>query len=197
MSTSVATTTAPDTTGGSIRTLRNLYYVRFGFAIAWAVSMMVVAETIDAGTVVLLVIYPLFDLAAAVVDFRSAGATRARAPLYINMGSSLLTTVGLGFAVGSGIPDVLRVWGFWAITAGLVQLIVAVLRYRLGGQWAMILSGGISVLAGSSFVLMAGAADASLTTIAGYAALGGVFFLISAIRLHRTTAKAADHSAIA
>ncbi|WP_235746553.1 hypothetical protein [Nocardia coffeae] len=172
------------------RTLRNLYYVRFGFAIVWAVLMMTVAKTISPGTIALLVIYPLFDVAAAVVDFRSSGSTRAKTPLYINMGLSLLATIGLAVAVSSGIPNVLRVWGIWAITAGIVQLAVAILRYRLGGQWAMILSGGISVLAGSSFIAMAGGPKAALTSVAGYAVLGGVFFLISAIRLHRVAAKA-------
>ncbi|WP_067899046.1 hypothetical protein [Nocardia vaccinii] len=172
------------------KALRNLYYVRFGFAIVWAVLMMAVAKTISPGTVVLLVIYPLFDVAAAVIDFRSSGNTRAKAPLYINMGLSLLATVGLCAAAGSGIPNVLRVWGIWAITAGIVQLVVAILRYRLGGQWAMILSGGISVLAGASFVAMAGGPKATLTSVAGYAVLGGVFFLISAVRLHRIGTRA-------
>jgi len=49
----------------------------------------------------------------------------------------------------------------------------------------MILSGGISVLAGTTFILQAGGANASLTNVVGYAALGGIFFLISAIRLRR------------
>ena len=80
--------------------------------------------------------YPLFDVAAAVIDFRSSGATRPRRPLYLNMALSLLTAIALAVAVSSGIPSVLRVWGAWAITAGIVQLIVAIRRYRLGGQWA-------------------------------------------------------------
>jgi hypothetical protein len=49
----------------------------------------------------------------------------------------------------------------------------------------MILSGGISMLAGLSFVAGASAADPKLTNIAGYAVLGGIFFLVSAIRLGR------------
>ena len=146
---------------------------------------MLTASTLTPVSIALVVIYPLFDLAAAVVDFRTSGAARQRVPLYINMALSLLTALGLAVAVTSGIPDVLRVWGAWAITAGIVQLIVAILRYRLGGQWAMILSGGISALAGTSFILQAGGANASLTTVGGYAVLGGIFFLISAIRLHR------------
>jgi len=42
------------------------------------------------------------------------------------------------------------------------------------------------VLAGASFVLSAADAD-SLGSIAGYAVLGGVFFLVSALRLGRRT----------
>ncbi|WP_235875172.1 hypothetical protein [Saccharopolyspora aridisoli] len=171
---------------GGTESLRTLYFVRSGFAVAWAVLTVVLAETLSPGVVALLVIYPLFDVAAAVADFRSSGAARPRAPLFLNMGLSLLAAIGLAFAGSSGIPGVLRVWGLWAITAGIVQLIVAVLRHRLGGQWAMILSGGISVIAGVGFVIMAGKPNPSLTSIAGYATLGGIFFLISAIRLHQT-----------
>lgn len=168
--------------------LRNLYYVRFGFAVIWAGLLALTASTLNPASIALLVIYPLFDVAAAVIDVRSSGTARPRKPLYVNMALSLLAAIGLAAAVTSGIPDVLRVWGVWAITAGIVQLTVAILRYRLGGQWAMILSGGISALAGTSFILQAGGAKASVTTVAGYATLGGVFFLISAIRLHRSAA---------
>ena len=191
MSSSYAATAGPVAgAADSTKALRTLYYVRFGFAIVWAVLMMAIAKKINPGATTLLVLYPLFDVAAAVIDFRSSGTTRPKAPLYVNMALSLLTAIGLAVAAGSGIPSVLRVWGAWAITAGIVQLVVAILRYRLGGQWAMILSGGISVLAGGSFVVMAGGEKPSLTSVAGYAILGGIFFLISAIRLHRLAAKA-------
>nr|WP_156758402.1 hypothetical protein [Actinokineospora pegani] len=170
---------------GAPKGLRDLYYARFGFAVVWAVLMLLTASTLTPVSIALLVVYPLFDFAAAVVDFRSSGAARPRVPLCINMALSLLTAVGLAVVVSSGIAGVLRVWGAWAIAAGGVQLIVAILRRRLGGQWAMILSGGISTLAGASFIVQAGGANASLTNVVGYAALGGVFFLVSAIRLHR------------
>jgi hypothetical protein len=49
----------------------------------------------------------------------------------------------------------------------------------------MIISGAISVLAGSSFIIGASAENPTLTNAAGYAIPGGVFFLISAIRLSR------------
>jgi uncharacterized membrane protein HdeD (DUF308 family) len=183
------TITAESSAVATATSLRNLYFVRFGFAIVWAAGMFAVGKSLGPVTAALLVLYPLFDVAAAIVDFRSSKTARPTVGLYFNMTLSLLTTIGLGVAVTSGIPAVLRVWGAWAITAGIVQLIVAVSRYRLGGQWAMILSGGISVLAGSSFILQAGTPKGMLTSVAGYAVLGGVFFLVSALRLNRVAKK--------
>jgi uncharacterized membrane protein HdeD (DUF308 family) len=97
------------------------------------------------------------------------------------MALSLLAAIGLAIALVSGTPAVLVVWGVWAITAGAVQLIVALRRRALGGQWAMILS----VLAGTAMAAMVGGATASVTAPEGYAAIGGIFFLISALRLGR------------
>lgn len=190
--TPAGTATAVATTTGSTKVLRNLYLVRFGFAVVWAILLMLFGKTINPGAIALIIIYPLFDVAAAIIDYRSSGSSRPKAPLFINMALSLLTAIGLAVAVGSGIPNVLRVWGGWAITAGIVQLIVAIMRWRLGGQLAMILSGGISVLAGTGFFLMAGGPNAALAGVGGYAILGGIFFLISAIRLHHVTQKAAQ-----
>ncbi|PDP85408.1 hypothetical protein CQJ94_21730 [Glycomyces fuscus] len=188
----MTTTTATDRTGAA-RGLRNLYYARFGFAVAWAALLALTASSLTPLSIALLVLYPLFDVAAAVVDLRTSATARPTAGLYANMALSLLTAVGLGIAVTSGTPAVLAVWGVWAITAGAVQLIVALLRYGLGGQWPMILSGGISTIAGSGFLLQSSAPNASLTNLAGYATLGGIFFLASAIRLHRVAAKAVRH----
>ncbi|MEQ4196093.1 hypothetical protein [Streptomyces sp. YIM 103828] len=167
--------------------LRKLYFLRFAFAAAWAALLLTTAGTLTTLTAVLLVAYPLFDVGCAVADLRSARPEgRPVRGLYVNAALSTLTAAGLAFAATSGIPAVLRVWGAWAITAGLVQLAVGVARRGLGGQWAMIASGGISTLAGASFVAQAGGADASLGALAGYAFLGGVFFLVSALRLGRT-----------
>jgi uncharacterized membrane protein HdeD (DUF308 family) len=105
--------------------------------------------------------------------------------LHVNIVVSLLTAVGVAIACASGIPAVLRVWGAWAVVAGLVQLIVGVTRRAMGGQWPMIVSGAISVLAGGSFIIGASAENPTLTNAAGYAIPGGVLFLISAIRLSR------------
>lgn len=172
--------------------LRKLYFLRFAFAAVWAVLLFATADTLGPLSATLLVIYPLFDMAAAVVDVRSAKANGGMAPvLYVNIAISSLAVIGLAVAATSGIPAVLRVWGAWAVTAGLVQLVAGAVRRRLGGQWAMIISGAISTVAGTSFFGQAASADPSLRILAGYAFLGGVFFLISAFRLNR----AARHKA--
>lgn len=177
--------TAVPRPAGITSSLRTLYFVRFAFQIVWAIVLIVSASAgLGPVSITLLLLYPLFDVAAAVIDHRASRGTGPSPLLFVNMGLSLLAAVGLAFAVASGVPAVMVVWGLWAITAGAVQLVVALLRRRLGGQWPMILSGGISVLAGAAFVLGAATAD-SVVNVGGYAVLGGVFFLVSAIRLRR------------
>jgi uncharacterized membrane protein HdeD (DUF308 family) len=180
------------TSAGSIApSLRRLYFVRFAFALVWAGLILLTASTLNPVSGTLLVLYPVFDLAAAVVDARSARNTRPVKGLYVNVAISLVAAAGLAVAGSSGIPDVLRVWGAWALVAGLVQLVVGVSRRELGGQWPMIISGAISAVAGTSFILMSGQQGAGLSTLAGYATLGGVFFLVSALRLGRAEERTA------
>jgi uncharacterized membrane protein HdeD (DUF308 family) len=180
----MTTTTAPTT--GAALPLRRLYFVRFAFAIVWAGLLFATASTLGPVSVTLLVLYPLFDVAAAIVDARSSKATKPVLGLYANVAISVLATAGLAVAASSGIPDVLRVWGTWAMAAGVAQLAVGVIRRDVGGQWPMITSGAISVVAGTTFILQATKDGATLTNLAGYATLGGVFFLVSALRLGRT-----------
>ncbi|MEV7155452.1 hypothetical protein AB0N77_12690 [Streptomyces misionensis] len=182
----MTTIAEPSRTTGTAFTLRRLYFVRFAFAIVWALVMFTMAKEITPVAAALLVLYPLFDVGAAVIDAKASRSTQSPTLLYVNMAVSLAAAVGVAIAATSGIPAVLRVWGAWAIVSGLVQLVVAVPRRTMGGQWPMILSGGISVLAGASFVAAAGADDPALTNAIGYAIPGGVFFLISALRLGRT-----------
>ena len=178
--------------------LHTLYLTRFGFAIVWAVLLLVSSTALDTATTlgpltaVLLVVYPLFDLAAAVVDRRSSHPTGTpSALLVVNMVLSLLAAIGLLLAVRTGASSGLLVWGLWAITAGAVQLVVGLRRRALGGQWAMIASGGISVVAGAGFIAQSGESG-SVAGLAGYAVLGGIFFLVSALRLRRARRSASS-----
>ena len=174
-----------NTAAAAGESLRRLYFVRFGFALVWAGLLFATASSLGPVSLALLVLYPLFDAVAAVLDARTAKAGKPIAALYANVAISLLAAAGLAVAGASGIPAVLRVWGAWAVVAGLVQLAVAIPRRRLGGQWPMIISGAISVLAGGSFIAGASAADPALTNAVGYAVPGAIFFLIAAIRLGR------------
>ncbi|WP_433831122.1 hypothetical protein ACQP2E_12670 [Actinoplanes sp. CA-015351] len=170
------------TTAGA---LRRLYFARAAFAFVWAGVTFAVAGELNALTTTLFVIYPLVDVAAAVIDARASRASGSPVLLYVNIAVSSLAAAGLAVAGSSGVPAMLRVWGVWAIVAGLVQLVVGVTRRTMGGHWPMIFSGGLSVLAGSSFYAAASATDPVLTNAVGYAIPGAVFFLIAAIRLGR------------
>ncbi|WP_243770169.1 hypothetical protein [Amycolatopsis acidicola] len=167
--------------------LRRLYFLRFGFALVWAGLLIATGPGFGPVGMILLVLYPLFDAVATGIDARASKATTSALSLYANIAISWLAIIGVAIAIPAGIPAVLRVWGAWAILSGLVQLTVGVLRRHFAGHWPMILSGGISAVAGVSFIVQAGQAGAGLTTLAGYAALGGVFFLLSALRLGRDT----------
>src|SRR6201995_9927 len=168
-------------------TLRRLYFVRFAFAIVWALVALTPAKPLGPLAATLFVLYPLFDVASAIVDARASRSTGVPILLYVNIAISVLAAIGLAFAAASGVPAVLRVWGAWAIVAGLIQLIVGVPRRKVGGQWPMIISGGISVLAGGVFIATASADHPALTSAIAYAIPGAIFFLISAIRLGRPT----------
>ncbi|MFF4054075.1 DUF308 domain-containing protein [Streptomyces chartreusis] len=181
---------AADSSAAAVRfapPLSQLYLGRFGFAVAWAALLFASGPDLGAFGIILLVIYPLFDVAAAVIDARLSGAAGPIRGLQTNIAISAVAAVGLAVAGASGVPAVLRVWGAWAIVSGAVQLTVALSRRKrqMGGQWPMMLSGGISVLAGAQFILGASASDPTLTNVGGYAILGGIFFLVSALRLGR------------
>ena len=90
------TTVDTPTAGGIAPALRRLYFVRFAFAIVWAVLLFVTSKSaVGPLGVVLVVLYPLFDVAAAVVDARSSRATGTARGLYVNIAISLLAAIGL------------------------------------------------------------------------------------------------------
>jgi uncharacterized membrane protein HdeD (DUF308 family) len=164
--------------------LRNLYFIRFAFALVWAVLLILTASVGTPLLTVLVFIYPLVDAIAVFWQLRSEGSAQAsRVPEWINVALSVVAAIVLAVVSTSSVGAVLAVWGVWAVTAGAVQLIAAILRRRLGGQIPLIVSGAISILAGFAFAGQGAQGASSATGIGGYAILGGVFFLIAAIRL--------------
>lgn len=164
--------------------LKRYYFVRAGFAICWVIAVLALASQSTVASAVLLVAYPAWDALANVADGRRSGGLAANRTQLLNVVVSL--AVALALAVS--LPDmhrVLAVFGAWAILSGLLQLGTAVRRWKsFGAQWAMVLSGAQSALAGAVFIGQARMpAEPTVATLAGYAGFGAFYFLVSALLL--------------
>ena len=171
--------------------LRSLYLVRIAFSVVWVGLVVATSHALrsaDAPTViaaVLLVAYPLWDAIATVLELRATGGSPDRVRVG-NVALSGVAAVAMAVAVFSTIEATLIVFGVWALVSGGVQLTVAIRRRRtVGAQWPMMLSGGISVLAGIKFAATSGSASSSLSSVAGYSAFGAFWFLVAVVALHR------------
>ncbi|TGP51494.1 DUF308 domain-containing protein [bacterium M00.F.Ca.ET.230.01.1.1] len=165
--------------------LKSYYYLRFAVSAAWVLAAFTVAKTVPLLAAVMLVAYPLWDALANYVDAqRSGGLGRNRSQL-LNFVVSIITAIAVAIALGHSMNAVLAVYGVWAAMSGAFQLLTAVRRWKTNGaQWAMILSGAQSALAGLFFVKMAGGTEAiSIANVAPYAAFGAFYFLVSALWL--------------
>jgi len=170
--------------------LRSLYLIRVAFSLIWVALVVATSASLvsaDKPTViaaVLLVIYPLWDVIATLLERRMAGPGSTHRFGTTNMALGLATTAGMIIAVFSTIGTALLVFGIWALLSGAIQLVVAIRRRRtVGAQWPMVISGGLSVLAGASFAAMSASATSSLSSVAGYSAFGALWFLVSVIAL--------------
>ena len=175
--------------------LKPYYFCRAAFSIVWVAAAFALGKGTPAISAFLLLLYPLWDAAANLVDARRNGGLRRNPTQALNVGVSAVTTVAVALALGMSMNTVLLVFGIWAALAGLFQLATAVRRWKChGAQWAMVLSGAQSALAGLVFVNQArGPKAPSITDIAPYAAFGAFYFLVSAIWL--TVADARRHKA--
>ncbi|CAG9265354.1 DUF308 domain-containing protein [Paraburkholderia unamae] len=165
--------------------LKRYYFSRAAFSAVWVALAFSLAQHSPVSLVVLLIVYPAWDALANYIDMlRSGGATTNRTQA-LNVGISVMTMIAVIAALKLGAHWVLGVFGVWAILSGLLQLGTAVRRWkRFGAQWAMILSGAQSALAGAFFIVQGGVPlSAAIGRVAGYAAVGAAYFLISALWL--------------
>jgi uncharacterized membrane protein HdeD (DUF308 family) len=166
------------------RWLKTYYFTRAAFSIAWIAAALNAVRHGWAIAGVLLVCYPAWDALANLVDGRrSGGLARNRSQAF-----NVVVSLAVAAAVAVALPDmhrVLAVFGAWAILAGLLQLGAALQRWKTtGAQWAMILSGAQSALAGAFFIFQAGqAAMPSIASVTGYAGFGAFYFLVSGLWL--------------
>lgn len=181
------TTSAPAASLSYARALRSLYVVRFAFAIVWVGVMFATSATVTEPNpllTALLIAYPLFDAGAVLWQLRAdPDHSHTKAAEWTGVIVSLVIAVALGIASSISLSAALAVWGVWAIIAGAPQLITAIRNRRNGGQVAQMLSGGISLFAGAGFLFQGLQGGGMIAGVAGYAGVGAVFFLISAIVL--------------
>lgn len=178
------TTTTSRPASPVVGTLHRLYFVRFAFAVAWAAFLISTSPEVGPLLAFLLAIYPLADAAAVWWQLRTESTDPApRLTERINVGVSLTVAVALAGASTASVAAALGIWGAWAAASGATQLATALQRRRAGGQIPQILSGTISVLAGIAFLAQSLQGATTITGVGGYAILGGLFFLISAVRL--------------
>jgi uncharacterized membrane protein HdeD (DUF308 family) len=190
--TSQSNTVADAQTVETARSLRKLYFTRAAFSVVWVILVTLFAKTSMGIASILLIIYPAWDVVGTFLDIRANHGTTTKTPQYVNAVISGITAVAVGIALQKGVPEALIVFGTWAIGTGLIQLILGLRRRKfLGGQWPMIISGGQSIIGGSSFILLAHDPTKGITSLAGYAAFGAFYYLLAAFRLSKTV----NHSA--
>jgi uncharacterized membrane protein HdeD (DUF308 family) len=167
---------------------RRIAVVRAVFALAWAAALVIAVggkmpstdATLPLGVAALLASYPLIDVVASLVGSAYADARTLRTNAAI---SSLAVVAVAVAAFGSDTGTTLVAFGAWAAVSGAIQLALAVHNRRTKGrQLPMIVSGGLSTIAGVSFLAASGMDEAHLVNIAGYMAFGAVLFLIWARR---------------
>lgn len=186
----MTTTTTGDLTHAGAQaeltgTLARYYLVRAIVAAVWVAAAVGIGRSSATAAALLLVIYPAWDALANWFDAHGSGGLGTNPTQALNVAVSAVAAIALAVALQSGMNAVLAVFGIWASAAGLAQLFTGVRRWRrFGAQWAMILSGAQSTLAGVFFVTQAGRAQIpTIADVAPYAAFGAFYFLVSAALL--------------
>jgi len=164
--------------------LKKYYFVRAAFSIAWVAAAFSVGGHSAALAAALLICYPAWDAMANLADGSHSGGLASNRTQALNVFASLVVAAAVGFVLPE-MHQVLAVFGAWAVLSGLLQLGTALRRWKsFGAQWAMVLSGAQSALAGAVFIIQAGKPEEpSIITVAGYAGFGAFYFLVSALSL--------------
>ena len=167
--------------------------VRAVLALVWAAALVLAIgddvprtdSDVPVAAAALLASYPVIDVVASLVGAAAAGS--AGRVLRINAAISAVAVAAIAAtAFGSDAGATLAAFGGWAAVSGAIQLGVAVHRRAQGRELPLIVSGGLSTIAGLSFVFAAGMDEAQLANLAGYMGLGALLFLVFAFRTRAT-----------
>lgn len=146
----------------------------------------------------LLIIYPLWDVACTVYDLKTSALDgSARQSQIINAVLGTATAIGIALTTFQKPAYAIGIFGAWAVASGLLQFVAGLIRRkRLGGQWAMILSGLQSTAAGAAFGLGGLSGKVHAKDLGGYAIFGALYFLIAAVLLSRRLSQASTAEAV-
>ena len=176
---------------------RRIAIVRAALALAWAAALVIVvgdevpstSSDVPIAAAALLASYPAIDVVASIAG--ALGTDASARLLRVNAAIGVLAVVAIGAAAfGADAGATLVAFGAWAAVSGAMQLGVAVHLRTEGRQLPMIVSGGLSTIAGLGFLASAGMDDAHFAGIGGYMALGALLYLLWAHR-SRTAPQAA------
>ncbi|WP_250623294.1 hypothetical protein [Pinirhizobacter soli] len=169
-----------------MNSLRHFYFLRSAVAFTWVALVLLISHLAAPALVaaVLLLLYPAWDALANVLDARRSGGLSANPGQRLNAVISIATTAALAIALGvGGNAGGIFVFAAWALLSGLLQLYVGIRRRKMGGQVFMMISGAQSALAGVVMALQAFGKTPTIAQLAPYAAFGGLYFLLAALRL--------------
>lgn len=171
--------------------LRSYYFARAAVSLIWIAAAVTAGAANPVAAAVLFIFYPTWDAAANFMDAYRNGGIKRNPSQSVNAVLSLVTTIAIAVALTHSMNAVLGVFGAWAVVSGLLQLATGVRRWKsYGAQWAMILSGAQSALAGAFFIKQAtGASPHGIIDVVPYVAFGAFYFLISGIWLVVTAAR--------
>jgi hypothetical protein len=126
---------------------------------------------------------PAIDAIASFVQAPFVTPASARLPRVNGTISTAAVAAVAVTAFGYEAGSALAAFGAWAAVSGSIQLGTAIRQRRPGSrQLPMIISGGLSTVAGAGFIAASGMPAARLANVAGYMALGAVFYLLWAYR---------------
>src|ERR1700740_1978998 len=104
----------------SARSLRNLYFVRAVFQAIWAAAVLSTARKQPHVASILLIAYPLWDVACTLYDLVASRPTgSARSSQIINALLGSVTALAMALTVFSKPAYSIAIFGAWAFGAGL------------------------------------------------------------------------------
>jgi uncharacterized membrane protein HdeD (DUF308 family) len=159
--------------------LRGLVAILFGLAcFVWPFPTLLI----------LVLLYGAYALADGILAVAAALSRRSRSHWWALLLEGLCgIAVGVITFIWTGITELALLYlsAFWAIVTGVLEIVAALrLRISVPGEWALALSGLVSILFGFVLLVWPGASAVALIWVIGaYAIVFGILLLALAFRL--------------